>query len=151
MKKAYIYLIILVVVIIAAVLIYRHYQNQPQYSTTNNQTVQNSANTPATASPASIVVGPRSGAAYTKAMATYKYRLQFSQCHGTTTTNVGTLTLKQSDNFMLDNRDAVTHTFAFKGQSVVVPGDSFAIVTASVIGSYPITCDGGGAALLQVE
>jgi hypothetical protein len=93
---------------------------------------------------------------YTDAVNSYQYRIQFAQCHGTVTGSAGpaaggTLVIKKSVSFMIDNRDAVAHTFAFNGQSYKVAGYDFAIVSAKGIGTYPITCDGGGAATLHVE
>ena len=96
--------------------------------------------------------GGKSTAAYTKALETYQYRIQFSQCHGTSNlVGTGTLSVRQGSRFMLDNRDATAHTFAWKGGSVRIAGYSYAIETASALGTYPITCDGGGAAQLSVQ
>lgn len=121
----------------------------------SNTNQQASSGQPATSTASST---PKSGTSsgktsgYTKAVETYDYRIQFSQCHGSVNTvGSGTLSVKKGVRFMLDNRDPVAHTIAYKGVSVRVPGYGYAIESASVIGTYPITCDGGGALSLIVN
>jgi plastocyanin len=63
----------------------------------------------------------------------------------------GSLVVKQGTKVMFDNRDAAAHTIAMKGVSVKVGALNFAVVTASTLGTYNITCDGGGAASINVE
>lgn len=91
--------------------------------------------------------------AYQKALDTYAFRIQFKDCHGIGEPPAvgGSLVLKKGTKLMLDNRDKVAHTIAFKGVSVRVGAENFAVVTASVLGIYNVTCDGGGAASLNVE
>ena len=94
----------------------------------------------------------QASALYVQAVNTYQYRIQFSGCHGTVSAaGFGTLNVKQGERLMLDNRDPVPHTIALKGQSVKVGPSGFAVVAANAVGTYPITCDGGGAETLNVE
>jgi len=95
-------------------------------------------------------IKPTAPLTYTDAVKTYGalgYRIQFLQCHGTP----GTLAIKRDVKFMMDNRDKVVHKFTFASQSVILPPQGFAIVSAREVGVYPITCDGGGAATLNVQ
>ena len=86
---------------------------------------------------------------YTKAMELYGngFRFQFSDCHG----NPGQMSIRQGVKFMLDNRDNKAHTIVIKSQTFRIPAYGFAIATAKELGTYNITCDGGGAAELNVE
>jgi hypothetical protein len=88
---------------------------------------------------------------YQEALAKYQYRIQFSNCHGVVSPGNGTLSIKQNIPFMLDNRDPVAHTIAFAGQSYKIAAYDFAIATPKKVGEFPVTCDGGGAAFLNVE
>jgi len=90
--------------------------------------------------------------AYTDAIAMYKNRIQFSNCHGIVNlTNTGTMSIKHDEKFMLDNRDATAHTIAFASQSYKIPAYGFVIATAKPPGTHNLTCDGGGAAVVNVE
>lgn len=89
---------------------------------------------------------------YLDAIRTYKnvgYYFQFVDCHG----SPGTLTLKAGKKFMLDNRDGKSRKIAVQGgQSFTIGAYNFAIATApSKIGTHFITCDGGGAAKIEVQ
>jgi hypothetical protein len=88
---------------------------------------------------------------YTAALKTYQNRIQFAQCHGLVSGGIGTLVIKEGVKFMLDNRDPKAHTIAFGGQSYRIGAYNFSIVSATKIGIYPVTCDGGGAATLNVQ
>ncbi len=74
---------------------------------------------------------------------------QFVNCSATP----GTMTLKAGTKLMFDNRENKPHKIAIgKVSSYNVSSYGFAIATApSAAGQYYITCDGGGAALLNVE
>lgn len=90
--------------------------------------------------------------AYEAALKAYQYRIQFKDCHGTISiANKGSLSLKQGSKLMLDNRDKVAHTIAFKGVSVKIAAENFAITTVNTLGTYPVTCDGGGSFSLTVQ
>ena len=88
---------------------------------------------------------------YTEALNIYQRGgayFQFVKCRG----NPGRLSMKKGTKFMLDNWDRIEHTIAInKVISYLVGGYSFAIATAPAAGQYYITCDGGGAALVNVE
>ncbi len=89
---------------------------------------------------------------YATAIKTYKYRLQFVKCHGTSSIqNNGTLTVKKNAKFMLDNRDSVKHSIALAGQTHGVAGYKWVITSIAKSGTYNVTCDGGGAATIIVE
>ncbi len=75
------------------------------------------------------------------------YRFQFTHCSGTP----GSLVVKAGKYFLLDNRDAKPHTFAVAGQSYSIGGYGAAVAAVWKTGTYPITCDGGGAASLTVQ
>ncbi len=110
-----------------------------------------------TAPPADIVIGGEteaapsvSGKAYPKASLPYienGYRFQFSNCRGTP----GSLVVKAGKYFLLDNRDATSHTIAVAGKSYSVGSYGAAVAAVWKPGTYNITCDGGGAASLTVQ
>jgi hypothetical protein len=126
--------------------------NSESQQSTPTSTIDTTASS-TEAAPKVYVGTAKSTTEYTKAVESYQYRIQFKDCHGTlnNTMNAGTLSIKKGVKFMLDNRDPVAHTIAFKGTSVKIAGYGYAIVTPTVLGTYPITCDGGGAAVLNVE
>jgi cytoskeletal protein RodZ len=152
--KAWIWVVAAVVAIIIIVLLVKHNNsatNQPNSTSNSQQT----ATSPATSTPPAATSSPttkKGSSAYTKAVDTYQYRIQFTGCHGLINLpNSGTLSVAKGSKIMLDNRDPVAHTIAFKGVSVKVGAYNYAIVTASVVGNYPVTCDGGGSAYLSVN
>ena len=123
-------------------------------STNNQNTTQNQATTTPTSTPengkpgAGNVTTPNLN--YNQALAIYQkngYRIQLSSCHGTP----GRLSIKKGAKFMLDNRDSKAHKLVVKSQTFNISGYGFSIVTAKDVGTYNITCDGGGAAELNVE
>jgi hypothetical protein len=88
--------------------------------------------------------------AYVNALNIYQksgYYFQLVKC----TLNPGTMTLKKGVKYMLDNRNAETHTLAIGTKRVVLSGYNFAIVTADTVGTHNITCDGGGTGKLVVQ
>ena len=137
-----------------AVLHKKSLQNSKAPTQQNDQASQNQqANS--SASPKAVSTKTQ-GQLYTDAVNTYQYRIQFTSCHGSVSgsagvANGGTLVIKKGVKFMIDNRDPLAHTFAFNGQSYRVGAYSFAIVSAIRTGIYPLTCDGGGGAYLNVE
>ena len=88
---------------------------------------------------------------YTEALNNYRAKgayFQFVSCRG----NPGSLSIKQGVTFMFDNRDKVARRIAIgKVATYNVGPYGFAVVAAPAAGQYYITCDGGGAALLNVE
>jgi hypothetical protein len=85
---------------------------------------------------------------YTEALNLFGgYRFQFSDCSGTP----GTLNLTKGATFLLDNRDAVAHTIKVGTQSYSVGAYGYRIASASTKGANQITCDGKGAAMLNVQ
>lgn len=84
---------------------------------------------------------------YGDAIKKYKYRIQFSQCHG----NPGTIALKVNAPLMLDNRDDKTHTIKVASQTYTIKKYDYALAYISKAGVYNLTCDGGGAASVNIE
>ncbi len=163
-KKAIIAAVVVIVVLVVGVAVYNSNKQKSQVANNPTNTGQNSALNPAdnqeveatepsttpTAANGTTKKAPVPNEAYTKAIALYGskgYRIQFSQCHG----NPGSLSLKKGVQFMLDNRDDSAHTIVIKSQTFHIPAYGFTIATAKDLGTYNITCDGGGAAQLNVE
>lgn len=105
--------------------------------------------TPPPQIPPQKVFDVHDGLTFQEAMAmfgNYGYRYQFVECHG----NPGGFVIKQATKFMLDNRDSRQHQFVVATQNFLIPGYDFVITSSKDIGTYMITCDGGGAAQLTV-
>lgn len=163
-KNTWIAIIVIGVLVIAGLIWYRDKRREATESYSGSQQSQMAESNPSsaagtTASSTEPSPAPKTSAApkptvdYAKALNTYQYRIQFSQCHGivNNSPNVGTLSIKQGVKFMLDNRDPVAHTIAFKGVSVKIGAYGYAIVSAPYKGTFNVTCDGGGAAVINVE
>jgi len=108
----------------------------------------------ATGAPVTILEpASHAGTTYTQALNTYSaetgsgYRFQFVNCNGTP----GSLAIKKGVTFMIDNRDKDAHTFVVGSLTYKVGAEGFAIATAKDVGTYNITCDGGGAAQVIVQ
>jgi len=86
---------------------------------------------------------PKAGLPYVES----GYRFQFSGCHGTP----GQLTVKRGKYFLLDNRDNKAITIAVAGQSYQIGPYGAAVAAVWKEGVHQITCNGGGAASLNVE
>lgn len=82
-----------------------------------------------------------------KIYSTSGYRFQFVNCKATP----GKFTIKKNSKFMLDNRDNTAHKIKVGSVTYNVGAYGFAIATAKTLGLNYITCDGGGAAQIQVE
>lgn len=122
---------------------------QDQSATINQMPVENTASIPAQP----VTQSGDAKTAYQQALDKYTFRIQFKDCRGIgePPSAGGSLVLKKGTPLMLDNRDKIAHTIAFKGVSVKVGAENFAIVTPTVLGIYNVTCDGGGSASLNVE
>ncbi|MEI6627168.1 MAG: hypothetical protein WCL61_01100 [bacterium] len=67
------------------------------------------------------------------------WRLQFSaNCQVTP----GSFIIKKGSQFMIDNRDEIAHNFAFGATKYSIKPYGYAIVTASVVGTTYVLCDG---------
>ena len=75
------------------------------------------------------------------------WRFQFVKCSGTP----GSLIMKLGTKFMIDNRDDTGHQIAIGAQSYKLSAYDFAIISIKKAGSYNITCDGGGAARVEIS
>lgn len=86
---------------------------------------------------------------YAQALDLYRGKglIQFNDCRATP----GVIGVKKGAAFMLDNRDAKTHTIVADKKTYRLAPYSFVIVTASTVGSSYITCDGGGSGELKVQ
>ncbi|OGL66440.1 hypothetical protein A2856_01985 [Candidatus Uhrbacteria bacterium RIFCSPHIGHO2_01_FULL_63_20] len=74
-------------------------------------------------------------------------RIQFVSCHGTP----GSMVLGKGAKFMLDNRDKKAHTVKVGTTAYKLGALNFAIATAREVGTFNVTCDGAGAATIQVQ
>ncbi|HRY36839.1 MAG TPA: hypothetical protein P5230_03120 [Candidatus Magasanikbacteria bacterium] len=87
---------------------------------------------------------------YLKARNSYQtsgYYFQFLNCHG----SPGSLVVKKGAKIMLDNRDNKTRKIVFMSRLYNIGAYSYTIVTADKLGKSYITCDGGGAAQIEVK
>lgn len=75
------------------------------------------------------------------------FRFEFAECHG----RPGSISMKKGTKFMLDNRDNEAHKFVVGSKTYNIGPYGFAIATATDVGTYNITCDGGGAAQVVVQ
>ncbi len=87
---------------------------------------------------------------YEKALNEYRSKgayFQFVNCAG----NPGTLTLKRGTVFMLDNRDNEPHKIKIGTVTYNLPAYGYKLVNPQKLGVNQITCDGGGAAAVNVQ
>lgn len=87
---------------------------------------------------------------YEKALNEYRAKgayFQFVNCAG----NPGSLTLKRGTVFMLDNRDNKAHTIKVGKVAYSVAAYGYKLVNPQTLGVNQITCDGGGAATVNVQ
>ena len=160
MKNKNVLLVIIVIVILLAIgYVFSRQSNNVTDQNNNPQTSHNTDRSEnATTTPhTKTTQSPQATAKklnYGEAVNTYKYRFQFSQCHGTP----GTISVKKGAPVMLDNRDAVAHTIKANGQSFKIAGYNYALIYPTQatqnnidLSLSNVTCDGGGAATLNVE
>lgn len=74
-------------------------------------------------------------------------RFQFVNCAGTP----GSLSVKSGNAFMLDNRDNETHSIKVGTVAYSIKPYGFMVIKIQKAGQYPITCDGGGSAMVKVH
>lgn len=95
-------------------------------------------------------VAPSGPLTFEEAYQTYAvsgFRFEFADCHG----RPGSISMKKGTKFMLDNRDNEAHRFVVGSKTYNIGPYGFAIATATDVGTYNITCDGGGAAQVVVQ
>ena len=149
--KYYVYIGVgLLVVVLIIYGIYRHYNNTPQPVSITTTTTQTATTTP-TPVPSVTYGGKLS---YGKAILTYKNRFQFVGCRGTP----GVISVRAGSPVMLDNRSTTTATIKADGSTFIIPGLSYAVfyparltAAGTDLADSNITCNGGGAATLNVE
>ncbi len=148
MKK---YVPYVLVALVAGALVYAFVANKPAAPGSQGPAPEPGA--PGAEAPADAVVGGQTEAAsgnYPKFGLPYVesgYRFQFADCHGTP----GSLSVKRGKYFLLDNRDDEAHTIAVAGQSYRIGAYGAAVAAVWKTGTHQITCDGGGAASINVE
>jgi len=130
-------------------------QNAPATTNTDN-TTNTTATQPAATQKGTPSTGSGSGILkYDDALALYAGRLfQFQNCVAgpPPVISPGSLAIKKGGKYMLDNRDKTAHTLKVSTQSYRLAGQNFVIATApATVGTYTITCDGGGVAQLRVQ
>ncbi len=84
---------------------------------------------------------------YGEAIKKYPYRIQFTNCNG----NPGTVSLKRNTALMLDNRDSKSHAVKLAGKTYILKAYDYELAYVSLEGTYNLTCDGGGAASVNIE
>ena len=84
---------------------------------------------------------------YGEAILAYPNRFQFINCSG----KPGTIAIKLGVPIMLDNRDKKAHTIKIDGQTVYVRALDYQIVYPKQLGIKQVLCDGGGAAVTNVQ
>lgn len=153
MNKKYAYIVAGLIVL--AIIVWAIYAGNNQ----NNGDLGNGAGDSNNAlSPANTSTSPTTGTtppvdlSYEKAIKAYPYRFQFTLCHG----NPGTLTVKRGSIVMMDNRDPKAHTFKADKETFNIKGYGYALLHTDVLTGANntvtnITCDGGGAAVLNVQ
>ena len=143
--------IAVVVIVVVALIAWAVYRSSHNNSAAPAQ--QTTQTTPAPATPAPATGGSvmHGGLTYTQAIAKYPNRIQFNNCHAAVGLSAnGIFSIKKGAFFMLDNRDKVTDVIAFANQTFRLGGEDFAIVSINTIGTYNLTCDGGGSATIKV-
>jgi len=148
-------LAIAALVIVAGIVGYLVWQGSGTQVATAPNEAATTTPTPATPTPAPTpsTGGSKTGSQpakspeYEKALDTYANRFQFDKCMGIP----GQMSVKRGTKVMLDNRNPEPHTYVVGSQTFTVAAYSYAIVTATDLGTYIITCDGGGSAQLNVE
>ena len=111
-------------------------------SSTAENLPPNSSSTPTSASGQTARKLP-----YGEAILTYPNRFQFINCSG----KPGTIAIKLGVPIMLDNRDNKGHTIKIDGQTVYVKALDYQIVYPKQLGIKQVLCDGGGAAVTNVQ
>jgi hypothetical protein len=142
--------VVVLLIIIYAVYASTH-KNSPSSTTMTQGQTASPAPAPATSTPSTT--GTKK-LAYGDAIKTYKERFQFSMCHGTP----GIISVKKGTPVMLDNRDKVAHTIKANGQTFRIAALDYALIYPQLptgdsvnLANSNVTCDGGGAATLNVE
>jgi plastocyanin len=152
-QKMYTYWGIGIVVVVALIVwwaIAAHHKNSAPSGTAVSGQAQTAMSPTPTSTPTATptaATNPAAASTYGAAVAAHPYRIQFSTCHGTP----GTLQVAKGDVVMLDNRDAAAHTIVADSQTFKVPGYGWALLHTSAVESSSVTCDGGGAATLNVQ
>ena len=153
MKKNYIWGAIVLAVILIGLAIWRSESKNGEMSKNGNGNsedilTQNPDQQVPNPTPSTAAMGGSSAKlSYGDAVKKYQYRIQLAQCHG----NPGTVSLKTNTPLMLDNRDAKIHTLKVAGQTYSVKSYDYTLAYFSKAGTYELTCDGGGAATVNIE
>jgi len=157
-KKYYWTAAIIVILVVAGVIIYKHYDKNDSSNGTSDQQMTQGPQATASSTDENVSTSTNNNSSgklsYADAIVKYKNRFQFSQCHGTP----GYISVRAGTAVMLDNRDKTAHTIKANGQSVRIAALDYAVIYPTRITADStsaetsnITCDGGGAATLNVE
>lgn len=87
---------------------------------------------------------------YAQALKIYRtsgYYLQIDSCRG----RPGVMTIKKGSKFMIDNRDPLAVKIGLGGKNYLIPKYGFTIISADRVGTNYLTCNGGGAAQINVQ
>lgn len=156
MKKNYKWIIVIAVVLLGGLLIWQIQKpGATEYSGSTNgenseDSLQKNSEIPVvTPSPTASGSPAQTSAklSYGEAIKKYSYRIQFVNCGG----NPGSISLKRNLPLMLDNRDAKAHTLKVAGKSYSIKAYDYALAYIGTEGTYNLTCDGGGAASVNIE
>ena len=141
----------IVVLIIIFVLVSRKNYQFVGNDETNNPSGQESG---AAQAPQTYPLPGTNKLSYGEAIKFFKNRFQFVNCHGTP----GVISVKRGVPVMLDNRDKKAHTIKANSQSFRIAALDYTVVYPALatkdnvdMSLSNVTCDGGGAASLNVE
>lgn len=117
----------------------------------NPSTNQSQTQTGAVTTGGSVSVKPTTyKLTYAQALKIYRtsgYYLQIDSCRG----RPGIMTIKKGSKFMIDNRDPLAVKIGLGGKNYLIPKYGFTIISADRVGINYLTCNGGGAAQINVQ
>ncbi len=148
MYIAYIVVGVIVIIVIIAWAVHVHRKNEAAMQATTSMESQPAMSpTPSPTATTASGTNPAAASTYGQEVAAHPYRIQFVSCHGTP----GTMQVAKGDVVMLDNRDAKSHVIEADSQTFTIPGYGWVLLHTSAVESSNVTCDGGGAAVLNVQ
>lgn len=128
-----------------------HFPTSTTEQTATTTPTTTPAKTPAAAAkkPVTTTKTPsvKAGENYADVLKTYaNWRFQFVNCQSTPSTFL----IKKGSKFMLDNRDAKSHTYKVGTAAYNLGAYGWVLATANTLGNLDVTCDGINRALLKV-
>lgn len=143
MQKKYTYWAVGIVAV--AILIWAVYAQMQKNNAGNKASEQDSLSRVPTTTP--LDANGTKKLSYGDAIKAYPNRFQFSKCLGTP----AVIAVKKGTPVMLDNRDAVAHSFKADTQTFRISGYDYTILYPQVIGNLPVSCDGKNRVTLNVQ